>query len=380
MPTDTLTDRAARQAVIYPAGTGTGQVAGRYSDRTLADLARRAAGAACAAARTGRVVKGPQGRSRIAPMKVSAHEQAALSQEAAVEVWRRIVDRDPTGRALPQPGQVAQMFGGADPALADPIRQDESALRRWLLGLLRDDRPQDWRDAAVSIAASRTDAADFDRAAELVSDDLVGQAELEAADDRMIDAGVGRDPLTAETQATLYLSGLSAREQGAVRAALSSAPSAVQAAVGLAPSAAAWRKRAGRGRADLTARAADVGPALESVIEAHEGRPAAARRAVRPESLARQAATNGPLSRPLAALRRTLALDRPYPGWPGWSRLRFAHDRIRRPRLARFNRPRPVRQETHAARRERIRRDLYNARRRQERRIARMRALRAWSE
>lgn len=196
--------------------------AGAYDDRGLASLAARAAREAAAAAKKGRIVKGGRRLPRVA---LSDAELESLSAELALLILEAQPERRRMEKRLPKAGEVAGKL--ATGKVADAIesgdlsgyRADLAACRAKALDLIRaEGGRQDWRDCAEAVRRAEADS--IENAAE--NRDLLGEAESHAhSDPYLMAASPARHPVAAETQATLYLSGMGKRERMAVEAALS---------------------------------------------------------------------------------------------------------------------------------------------------------------
>lgn len=272
----------------------------RYSDHGLAELCDRAARMAAASARKGRLVKGGK---RVGRMTLTDTETAALAAEAAALVLACQASAAATGpesyaatidsqtahtgrpnqalRRLPRMGATAEALNL--PTDGRPAAErDLAALVGGLLNLCRSDQRQGWRDAAEALASGTGQDVSTLAATGDLEAAAAGLAEAKQSPNRPSDPGRSW-PLSPDTQATLYLSGLPRRQRVALAAALTgdratAADWAILRDRSGAASIGAWHKAASLGRSQL--RAALVNPetrattaaAVAAAAEAENGR------------------------------------------------------------------------------------------------------------
>jgi hypothetical protein len=355
-----------------------------YTAADLATLAEAAATRATAAARRGRLVKGPNGPQWTGRVTLTDGEAEALAAEA---VALALTAAD--ALALPKRGAVAEAVAPGDRGAADRIGQavtwtprgateavsvdagDLAALTAALSNMIRnagrgDQARATWRDCAEALRAAASggplaaEAAPQDTAAA----DILASAQAEAegqggaAADPATDAYLappwtgadrrplsGGDPLASDTRLALAASGLPPRQRMAVAQALAAdrAAAAHWAATGrLAPEAPRapghWHKRTDQGRAALRAalrgaEAEAVAQALAAVADAEDGRTRADRAEARAEAEARLAPC--PSGSAALALARRLARE----AAPDALAARLARVYREAPRLAPDGRP-----------------------------------------
>lgn len=258
--------------------------AGAYDDRGLASLSARAAREAAATASKGRLVKG--GR-RIGRVTLSDAELEALTAEICVMILEKRPEKRAKENRLPKAGEIAEIMATGKVAAAmesgdlQGYPADLAACRAKALDLIRaEGGRQDWRDCADAVRRASGEASDLVLNGESESRDLMAEAESHAhMDSYMLPASPARHPIAAETQATLYLTGMGKRERMAIEAALSEgrASAADMAKSCGTKTANAYRVAISKGRSLLRAAMADPAKraalcaALQSIAEAEEG-------------------------------------------------------------------------------------------------------------